>query len=75
MMYSRAAQVFRSIAKTQLEKLTEEQLKVRSEALTTIQTNIAFCMLKKKLPEKAIKAAESALEADPGNFKAYMRIG
>jgi len=32
-------------------------------------------MIKKKLPEKAIRAAKDALEADPTNFKAFLRMG
>ena len=40
-----------------------------------LKTNISFCMVKKKLPEKAIKAAKDAIKYDPTNHKAMWRLG
>lgn len=74
-LYSRCAQVLKSVPKAKLELMNEQDRRLRAEALTTLFTNIALCMIKKKLPEKAIRAAKDALEADPTNFKAFLRMG
>jgi len=74
-LYSRCAQVLKSVPKAKLELMDEEKIRLRAEALTTLYTNIALCMIKKKLPDKAIRAAKDAIEADPSNFKAYLRMG
>ena len=62
-----------SIPKIKLEKFSQEQLDIRTKALATLLTNQAFCFFKKKAYEKAIKAADSAIEADPTHAKAYFR--
>ena len=46
-LYSRCAQTLRSIPKTKLEELTEEENRTRNTALTTLFTNLAFCLIKK----------------------------
>ena len=74
-LYSRCAQVLKSVPKAKLELMNEQEKRMRAEALTTLYTNNALCMIKKKLPEKAIRAAKEAIEADPTNFKAYLRMG
>ena len=73
-MYSRCVQVFKSIPKIKLELFSDEDTAKRNEAMTTLYTNLSFCLLKKDQAEKAIKAAENAIEADPGNFKAHYRM-
>lgn len=72
-LYNRCVQVFSSIPKLQLEKFSEERMKHRFEALTVLYTNLAFCYTKKKQYEKAIKAADQAIEMDPSNSKAFYR--
>ena len=56
-LYSRCAQCFKSMPLSLLDKLSEELIDQRKQTLTTLYTNLAFCMLKKNLPEKAVKAA------------------
>lgn len=73
-LYARCAQNLRSIPKLKLEKLSEEDQRLRTTALTTLYTNLAHCMIKKKLPEKAVKAAQNAVDADQTNFKAFYRL-
>jgi len=38
-----------------------------------LHTNLAFCYTKKKAYEKAIKAADNAIEVDATNSKAFYR--
>lgn len=49
-------------------------MKWRKDALSIIYTNLAFCMIKKAQPSKAIKAAQNAIEVDSTNFKAFYRL-
>ena len=72
-LYSRGAQVFKSIPKTQLELFSELELQQRKDALAILYTNLAFCMIKKNQPSKAVKAAQNAIEIDSTNAKAFFR--
>ena len=74
-LYSRCAQTLRSIPKTKLEELTEEENRTRNTALTTLFTNLAYCLIKKDQFAKAIRATHNAIESDSSNFKAYLRQG
>lgn len=74
-LYSRCAQVLKSIPKSKLETMSEEELRQRTESLTTLLTNIAHCLIKKNQLDKAIKAAKEAISFDPANFKAHLRLG
>ncbi len=73
-LYSRCLSLFKNISKAQRESFNEQELRKRDEILNLLNLNLALCLLKKNMPNDAIKCAQEALLSKKVNPKAHYRM-
>ena len=57
------------------ERATAEEVKEAIQLLTAVYSNLALCYLKLEDPERAMEMAHQAVQRDPENVKALLRLG
>ena len=73
-LYSRCIGLFKNMPKPQKDSLTPELQAKRDEILNILNLNVAMCLLKKNMPNDAIKHAQEAISYEKNNPKAYYRM-
>lgn len=73
-LYERVLPLFKNMTKKMRDSLTEEQIVQKNEALHILNLNLSLCHLKRNDIQKAIKAAQEAIQLNNQNPKAFFRL-